>query len=115
MDSAVVKVSRKEAGEYMFRKAFLIVAVVALIFSAAEQARAQNISISGGLMNYDLSGTGNTASVAVAADWRLIGNWLVEGGLTYARPEQQFNDRTNFFLPEVQIQYQFPKGRLAAI
>ena len=84
-----------------------------MIVTETGQVNAQNIAVTSGVLNYDLSGTGNTPSVAMSADWRVIGNWLVEGGLTYARPRQQFGERTNFFLPEVQVQHQFPIGRLA--
>jgi len=97
----------------MFQKVFLTVALVGMILAVAGQASAQSIAVSSGVFNYDLSGTGNTASIAVSADWGIIGNWLVEGGLTYARPSQQFGERTNFFLPEAQVQHQFPIGRFA--
>ena len=96
----------------MFGRTLLLVGLGVMLAGAGE-AKAQSIAVSSGVLNYDLSGTGNTASIAVTVDRAIIGNWLAEGGLTYARPTQQFRDRTNFFLPEAQVQYQFPIGRFA--
>jgi hypothetical protein len=103
----------------MYRTIFLMMTIVGLVLTGVTPARAQSvlapggISVSSGVFNYDLSGTGNTPAIAVAADWRLIGNWLLEAGLTAARPVQQFGDRTVFIIPEVQVQHEWTLGRLS--
>ena len=52
----------------MLRKGFLFV-VLAMIVTETVQVNAQNIAVTSGVLNYDLSGTGNTPSVAMSADW----------------------------------------------
>jgi hypothetical protein len=37
---------------------------------------------------------------------------VVEGGVTFAFPDQQFGNRTTFILPEGLLQYQWTRGRL---
>jgi hypothetical protein len=100
-------------------RVFWVVASVGLwlgltVHADAQSAfRPQMITVSGGLFNYDLSGTGNTAAVSVAADWALIGNWSAGPALTVARPQQQFSDRTTFLLPEAEFKYEFGSGRIS--
>ena len=71
------------------------------------------ISVSAGAFQYDLSGTGTAPMVAVRAERPLARYALVEGGLTLARPEQQFGGTTTFLVPEAQLQAQLPLGRVA--
>ena len=73
------------------------------------------VSISGGAFSYDLSGTGTAPMLAVRAELPLTRFALVEGGLTAARPDQQFGARTTFLAPEAQLQLQLPVagGRVA--
>jgi hypothetical protein len=53
--------------------------------------------------------------LAVRAELPLTRFALVEGGLTAARPDQQFGARTTFLAPEAQLQLQLPvAGRRVA-
>jgi len=38
---------------------------------------------------------------------------VLEGGVVFARPKQQFGDTTTYVIPEVQAQLQFGVGRVA--
>ena len=88
--------------------------VVGCLIFAAEEARAQtrSFAVGAGVFNFDLSGTGNAPLIAMSTDWRVTQSWIIEAGLTVAFPDQQF-DRTKFFIPEVQVQYQWVMGRWA--
>ena len=90
--------------------------------SAAAQTSAQataslrpSVSLSGGAFQYDLSGTGTAPMIAARAELPLSRHFLAEGGLTVARPEQQFGATTTFIVPEAQLQAQLPlaDGRIA--
>jgi len=98
----------------MSRSRFIVIAlaVAAVLLTLAEPARAQDrsISVSSGLFNFDLSGTGNAALVAASLDCRAFGNWVVEGGVTFAFPSQQFGDRTTFVIPEGALFHQWTRG-----
>jgi hypothetical protein len=84
--------------------------------SAQDLARPQRSSIDGvevlvGLMDYDLSGTGQTVPIAVRGTKSLTNNLSFEFGSTYASPEQQFGGRSRFLSPEVRLTYSWGKGR----
>jgi hypothetical protein len=99
------------------RQFMLIAILVAVFFATAAGAKAQSafvpeaVSISGGIFNFDLSGTGTTPSLAVTADWPVTARLLIEGGATFARPDQQIG-RTTYIIPEAQLQYRWQLGRL---
>ena len=76
-------------------------------------ARRPAVSVSAGAFQYDLSGTGTAPMLAVRAEYPLARYALVEGGLTAARPEQQFGRTSTFLAPEAQLQAQLPLGRVA--
>lgn len=68
------------------------------------------ISVSAGASQFDLSGTGVAPIIAVRADMPLGRIVLVEGGVGFTRPDQQFGSRTTLVVPEVQLQAQLPLG-----
>jgi hypothetical protein len=71
------------------------------------------ISLSYGLFQYDLSGTGDARILAVRAERPLATFALLEGGVAFARPAQQFGDTTTYVITEAQLQGQWPLGRVA--
>jgi outer membrane protein with beta-barrel domain len=93
---------------------FALTALVAPV-AAHAQANRPAVSLSAGAFQYDLSGTGTTPMLAARAELPLSRLFLVEGGLTAARPAQQFGATTTFLAPEVQLQVQAPLagGRVA--
>jgi hypothetical protein len=97
---------------------FRMFAAAATLAVSASAARAQaiegaGVSFSGGTMNYDLSGTGNTPALALRADFPFSSIFRVEAGVVAAKPDQQFGDDPTFIIPEVQLQAQLPLGRVA--
>jgi hypothetical protein len=70
------------------------------------------ITLAAGVMNFDLSGTGNTAVGAIRADFPLSRIFAVEAAVAVAKPDQQFGSSTIVF-PEVQLQASAPLGRIA--
>ena len=67
------------------------------------------LSLSAGVSQFDLSGTGTTNIVALRGEYPLVPALLVEGGMTIARPQQAFSDRGTLLMPELQLQLQLPK------
>src|SRR5687767_14390902 len=91
--------------------------VVALAVSGASAAEAQdsswgNLDVSLARIDYDLSGTGNAAGLAIRAKHDLSSNVRFELGGVFAKPEQQFGPST-LFLPEAQLQYRWHTGRVS--
>jgi hypothetical protein len=90
----------------------------AAMLALASTAQAQSarpspaFSVSAGAFQYDLSGTGTAPMLAVRADFPLGQIVLVEGSLGFARPDQQFGERTTLVIPEAQLQFQLPLGRV---
>jgi hypothetical protein len=91
---------------------FVPVVIGGLYLIGAQNASAHAFNFGAGLFNFDLSGTGNAPSVFMSVDGSLTEHWILEGGLTVAFPDQQF-DRTKLLIPEAQVQYQWPIGRFA--
>ncbi len=83
--------------------------------SAAFESMRPAVSVNAGAFQFDLSGTGTAPMIAGRAELPLNRYLLAEGGLSVARPEQQFGGTTTFFVPEAQIQAQLPlaEGRVA--
>lgn len=67
------------------------------------------LSLSAGIARFDLSGTGTTSVIALRGEYPLFPTLLVEGGVTFARPDQQFDIDGTLVMPEVQLQLQLPK------
>ncbi|HEU4586829.1 MAG TPA: outer membrane beta-barrel protein [Gemmatimonadaceae bacterium] len=67
------------------------------------------LSLSAGIAQFDLSGTGTTSIIALRGEYPLVPALLVEGGVAIARPDQQFGIDGTLLMPEVQLQLQLPK------
>jgi len=67
------------------------------------------LSLSAGVSQFDLSGTGTTGILAVRGEYPIVPALLVEGGVTIARPDQQFDIDGTLVMPEVQLQLQLPR------
>ncbi len=67
------------------------------------------LSLSGGIAQFDLFGTGTTSIIALRGEYPLLPALLVEGGVTFARPDQQYGIDGTLVMPEVQLQLQLPK------
>jgi outer membrane protein W len=89
---------------------------VALILTAgsvsafAQSDRETSLLLGGGAMNYDLSGTGTTPAFTARVSHGLGANFVLEGGVLVAKPDQQFGPST-LIAPEAQLQYHFRAGR----
>jgi hypothetical protein len=90
---------------------------LAMVVAGASLAQAQDsswgdLNVSLARIDYDLSGTGNAAAVAVRTRRELSPNVRLEFGGLFAKPQQQFGPST-LFMPEAQLQYQWSLGRLS--
>jgi hypothetical protein len=95
----------------------MLSAVVALTFVGASVAEAQDsrwgdLAVSLARIDYDLSGTGSAAGLAVRTRRDLSSNLRLELGGIFAKPEQQFGPST-LFIPEAQLQYRWQAARLS--
>jgi hypothetical protein len=89
----------------------------ALVLAAAAPLRAQEdywpdrpaLSVSAGVSQFDLSGTGSSAMAAVRLERALMRALVLEGGVSVARPAQQFGATTTLVIPEVALQLQLPR------
>ena len=91
--------------------------VLALMVVGVSTARAQDagwstLSLSGGRMDYDLSGTGNAPAFSIRTTRNLMPHLRLELGGVYAKPDQQFGPST-LFIPEAQLQFHWNLGRVA--
>ena len=64
-----------------------------------------------GVMDFDLSGTGQVMPVAIRGSRSLTNRLAVEFGATFAAPEQQFGP-SRLLLPEAQLSYAWRIGRV---
>ena len=78
---------------------------------AHAQQPSWGLSVSGSRVDYDLSGVGSTAGVAVRATRALSPHVSLELRSLFAQPRQQFGSST-LFAPEAQLQYRWNAGRL---
>ena len=76
----------------------------------AQSERETSVLIGYGVMNFDLSGTGTTSAFTARVSREVFGNFVLEGGVLFAKPNQQFGSST-LIIPEVQLQYHFQAGR----
>jgi opacity protein-like surface antigen len=90
--------------------------VCALSIVGVSTAHAQSawgdLSVSAARIDYDLSGTGSAAGVAVRTTRDVTSNVRVEFGGLFAKPAQQFGPST-LFMPEAQLQYRWSAGRVS--
>jgi hypothetical protein len=97
-------------------KFMMIVLIAALVLISTQSAYAQGpaarheFGVGGGLMNFDLSGTGNSWVIVARGTRALSDRVAIEGGVSIARPDQQFGT-TTFIAPEVHVQYFWALGR----
>ena len=91
------------------------VAVLVLVGGSLAQAQDRSwgdLNVSLARIDYDLSGTGSAAALAVRTTRNLTSNVRVEFGALFAKPEQQFGPST-LFVPEAQLQYRWNLGRVS--
>ena len=70
-------------------------------------------SVSAGLMQFDLSGTGSAPMAALRLDLPWSTHLWFEPGVVVSRPEQQFGARSTFVVPEVHVHAILPLGTVA--
>lgn len=97
-----------------------IAALLALSVALPARAAAQEVeppgptlSVLAGVFQFDLSGTGMAPMLAVRAATPVRSTVLLEGGITAARLDEQFVERTTWLFPEVQAQLQASWGGIA--
>ena len=92
-----------------------------VLVSGAASAQAQEswgeLSVTAGRVDYDLSGTGSTAGLAIRATKNFTPSLGLEIRGLFARPCQQFQSceevgPATLFVPEAQLQYRWNVGRL---
>lgn len=93
--------------------ALILLAASGVATPAAAQSteRQTTLQAGAGIVNFDLSGTGTTAGFTGRVAHELTRNFVVEGGVLVAQPDQQFGDST-IIIPEAQLQFQFRVGRV---
>ena len=88
--------------------------VLAAAFVVPGAARAQTeLSFGGGIMDYDLAGTGQTLTLNARAVMPLSRTFALEPGIVWAQPELQGGGGATLLIPEVQLQASFPIGPVA--
>lgn len=94
--------------------ASILIAALTVSTPAAAQTSegTTTVGVGAGILNFDLSGTGNTAVFTGRVAHALSRHLVVEGNAALAKPEQQFGDSTAVF-GEAQLQYQFTIGRVS--
>lgn len=91
--------------------------VLAAALAAPGTARAQSVSevsLGGGIMDYDLAGVGQTLTLNARAVAPLSPTFLLEPGIVWARPDLQGVVVATLLIPEVQVQAQLPLGAVLA-
>ena len=67
------------------------------------------LSLSAGVAQFDLAGTGNAPTAALRLERAVAGRWLLaEGGVGVLRPREQSRGRRTYAIPELQLQAQLP-------
>lgn len=85
---------------------------LALPAHAQEDTPARNeVGVAFGVMNFDLSGVGNTWVTSVRGTRAFTDHVALEAGVVIARPQQTF-DRVIFLAPEAHLQYFWNVGRV---
>jgi hypothetical protein len=83
-----------------------------LLFAISGHAAAQSemrISLSAGVSEFDLSGTGDSFTASGRVDFPLKSFLGLEAGVGALFPAQQFGDTTIVLLPEAQVQVQLDR------
>lgn len=97
------------------RSALLLVCLSGLVHSAPAQGQTPresrgDIAVSVAALDFDLSGTGQTAGVAVRATRDVTPHITFEARGLFAKPEQQFGTST-IVVPEAYLLYRWPIAR----
>lgn len=97
----------------------LVGAVVALglasacpVFAQASNDTRPSFSLNAGASQFDLSGTGVAPIAAARVDLPLNRVLIAEGGVSFMRTSEQFNQHVSYLVPEAQLQAQLPLGRV---
>ena len=96
------------------RRLLLATLVVAIPLAApvagaqAPTVPGRAVSITVGVSQFDLSGTGNAAVIAGRMEHPMTRAFLLEGGVAMLFPKQEFGARTGLFIPELGAQLQLP-------
>jgi hypothetical protein len=91
----------------------LLSLATAVAAHAQEPIHRTAVSLSYGVSQFDLSGTGDARMIALRVERMFSRRGILEGGVVVARPGQQFGDTTTLVIPEVQAQFQLAIGRVA--
>jgi hypothetical protein len=109
--------------EVILMRTLKVVFLAGFIVAAAQSASAQELTaasgrpafegveVAVGLMDFDLSGTGQTLSIDMRGAKALNRRLALEFGVTVARPQQQFGG-SSLFVPEAQLTYSWKFGRV---
>lgn len=94
-------------------RAVYVLSLILLANAAAPDAtdaqvaqRGRALAVAGGVVQYDLSGTGTTGFGAARLEVPLTSVVLLEPGLTFSRYDAQFGSSVSLLFPEVQLQLQ---------
>ena len=79
-------------------------------WSESPLARRPSVTLSAGAFQYDRFGTGTAPVLAARGEVPLSSLFVLEGGLTTARPERRLGGLTTLVVPEAQLQAQLPTG-----
>lgn len=91
---------------------FLAALTIATPAAAQTTEGTTTVGVGAGILNFDLSGTGNTAVFTGRVAHALTRHLVIEGNAALAKPEQQFGDSTALF-GDAHLQYQFTIGRVS--
>ena len=99
------------------RRIAVIVATLITVLTFGGVASAQerdrwNVGLAGGVVNFDLSGTGNTIGTAIRAERALSPLFGLEVGALLARPDEQSGTST-LIAPEALLRAIWTKGRFS--
>ena len=97
-------------------RALRVVAIQTLLIlstlpSLAQVRTSPALWLHAGRFEFDLSGVGDAAIVAVRGDVPLTRVIVFEGGLAFTRTNQQFDQDISYLVPEFQFQAQWPDAR----
>jgi Outer membrane protein beta-barrel domain len=91
---------------YVLSVLLLASAIAPHAADAQVQPSGRALAAAGGVVQYDLSGTGTTAFGAVRLELPLTSVVLLEPGLSFSRYDAQFGSSVSLLFPEVQLQVQ---------
>jgi opacity protein-like surface antigen len=99
-------------GRHLVVSTVFALAVAGVSTAEAQESAWGDLTVSGAMLDYDLSGTGSAAGIAVRTRRNFTSNIGIEFGGLVAKPQQQFGPST-LFLPEAHLQYRWEAGRLS--